>query len=208
LYSIIVKCSCPGNIFIYIIRFGTTSLLIPDILTQLINKIISWINIKLFGFIVLTVLFMQITFFTMIVKEQYKLDNFAAIFLILLLSLTLLFGYKYFWLTSWRICIWKFTVALWVPVGAVMCYLLNLLWLWERYICRNYRYIGIVFTLHKQGVVLFKTATSCYLLWCIRRYVERSNYTFYCSGRRRWNFSGLVFYVIKNLFVGGGKLEV
>jgi hypothetical protein len=29
---------------------------------------------------------------TMIVKEQYKLDNFAAIFLILLLSLTLLFG--------------------------------------------------------------------------------------------------------------------
>jgi hypothetical protein len=32
---------------------------------------------------------------TMIVKEQYKLDNFAAIFLILLLSLTLLFGYKY-----------------------------------------------------------------------------------------------------------------
>jgi predicted neutral ceramidase superfamily lipid hydrolase len=43
-------------------------------------------------FIVLTVLFMQITFLTMIVKEQYKLDNFAAIFLILLLSLTLLFG--------------------------------------------------------------------------------------------------------------------
>jgi hypothetical protein len=36
---------------------------------------------------------------TMIVKEQYKLDNFAAIFLILLLSLTLLFGYK-FGLTS------------------------------------------------------------------------------------------------------------
>jgi hypothetical protein len=35
-------------------------------------------------FIVLTVLFMQITFLTMIVKEQYKLDNFA-IFLILLL---------------------------------------------------------------------------------------------------------------------------
>jgi hypothetical protein len=33
-------------------------------------------------FIVLTVLFMQITFLTMIVKEQYKLDNFA-IFLIL-----------------------------------------------------------------------------------------------------------------------------
>jgi hypothetical protein len=53
------------------------------------------------------------------------------------------------------------------------------------------------FYLHKQGVVLFKTATSCYLLWCIRRYVERSNYTFYCSGRRRWNFSGLVFMLSK-----------
>jgi hypothetical protein len=33
------------------------------------------------------------------------------------------------------------------------------------------------------------------------------NYTFYCSGRRRWNFSGLVFMLSKNLFVGmGGKL--
>jgi hypothetical protein len=46
-------------------------------------------------------------------------------------------------------------------------------------------------------------------MWCIRRYVERSNYTFYCSGRRRWNFSGLVFMLSKNLFVGmGGKLGV
>jgi hypothetical protein len=61
----------------------------------------------------------------MIVKEQYKLDNFAAIFLILLLSLTLLFGYKYLDLHH-EIYEKKFTVALWVPVGAVMCYLLNL----------------------------------------------------------------------------------
>jgi hypothetical protein len=35
---------------------------------------------KAIRFLVLTVLFMQITFLTMIVKEQYKLDNFAAIF--------------------------------------------------------------------------------------------------------------------------------
>jgi hypothetical protein len=41
------------------------------------------------------VLFMQITFFDNDSKKQYKLDNFAAIFLILLLSLTLLFGYKF-----------------------------------------------------------------------------------------------------------------
>jgi hypothetical protein len=39
---------------------------------------------------------MQITFLTMIVKEQYKLDNFADYTLILLIILTLLFGYKYF----------------------------------------------------------------------------------------------------------------
>jgi hypothetical protein len=32
--------------------------------------------------------------------------------------------------------------------------------------------------------------------------------TFYCSGRRRWNFSGLFFMLSKNLFVGmGGKLR-
>jgi hypothetical protein len=50
----------------------------------------------------------------MIVKEQYKLDNFAAIFLILLLSLTLLFGYKYLDLHHEEYVYEKFTV----PLGA------------------------------------------------------------------------------------------
>lgn len=77
-------------------------------------------------FIVLTILFMQITFLTMIVKEQYKLDNFASIPLIVLLSLTLLFGYKYLDLHHEEYVYEKFLVALWVPVGAVMCYILNL----------------------------------------------------------------------------------
>jgi uncharacterized membrane protein len=68
---------------------------------------------------VLTVLFINYIL-TMIVKEQYKLDNFAAIFLILLLSLTL-FGYKY--LDHHEEYVYeKFAV----PLGAcrtVMCYL-------------------------------------------------------------------------------------
>ncbi|MFT5253435.1 MAG: hypothetical protein ACI87N_002472 [Flavobacteriales bacterium] len=77
-------------------------------------------------FIVSTVLFMQITFLTMIVKEQYKLDNFTYVILMLLLSLTLLFGYKYLDLHHEEYVYEKFIVALWVPVGAVTCYLLNL----------------------------------------------------------------------------------
>jgi hypothetical protein len=68
-----------------------------------------------------------------------------------------------------------------VPVGAVMCYLLNLYFDFGSVISAGIIGTLASFLLHKQGVVLFKTATSCYLLWCIRRYVERSNYTFYWS---------------------------
>jgi hypothetical protein len=46
-------------------------------------------------FMILTVLFMQIAFLAMIVKEQYELNKFAFIVLILIITLTLLFGYKY-----------------------------------------------------------------------------------------------------------------
>jgi purine-cytosine permease-like protein len=78
-------------------------------------------NIKLFGFIVLTVLLCKLHFDNDS-KEQYKLDNFAAIFLILLLSLTLLFGYKYLDLHE-EYVYEKFTVALGCLSRAVMCYL-------------------------------------------------------------------------------------
>jgi hypothetical protein len=76
-------------------------------------------------FMKLIVLFMQITFLTMIVKEQYEADNFAIILLILLIILTIFFGYKYLNLHHDEYAYEKISVALWVPLGGLMCYLLN-----------------------------------------------------------------------------------
>jgi hypothetical protein len=64
----------------------------------------------------LIVLFMQITFLTMIVKEQLRADN-LRLFLILII-LTMFFGYKYLDLHHEEYAYEKISVALWVPLGA------------------------------------------------------------------------------------------
>ncbi len=74
---------------------------------------------------IITVLFVQITFLTMIVKEKYETDAFATIPLILLIMLTMFIGYGYLDLHHEEYSYEKISVVIWVPVGAVMCYVLN-----------------------------------------------------------------------------------
>ncbi|HDZ07002.1 hypothetical protein [Maribacter sp.] len=76
-------------------------------------------------FMVLTVLLIQIAFLTTIVKEEYETGNFVAILSMLLLILTLFFGYRYIDLHHTKYEYEKISVIVWVPVGAVICYLLN-----------------------------------------------------------------------------------
>jgi uncharacterized protein (DUF983 family) len=159
-------------------------------------------------FIVLTVLFMQITFLTMIVKEQYKLNNFAAIFLILVLSLILLFGYKYLDLHHEEYVYEKLLVALWVPLGAVMCYLLNL-----HYGFGSVISAGITGTLasflpsiNKESYYLKKLPVAIYCgVFVGMSSVEIIPSIFMVSAAGI--LAGLFFMLSKNLFVGmGGKL--
>ena len=75
---------------------------------------------------VLTVLLIQIAFLTTIVKEEYETGSFVAILSMLLLILTLFFGYRYIDLHHTKYEYEKISVIIWVPVGAVICYLLNI----------------------------------------------------------------------------------
>jgi hypothetical protein len=99
--------------------------------------------------------------------------------------------------TSRRICIKKISVALWVPLGGLMCYLLNFHTDLGVFVCRNYRHISIILPIINKESNYLKKAARPYLLRCFCRNVERSNYTFYRLGHCSRSFSGHIFYVIK-----------
>lgn len=75
---------------------------------------------------VLTVVLIQIVFLTTIIKDKYENDNFVAILSILLLVITLFFGYRYINLHHKNYEYEKIGVIIWVPIGAIICYLLNI----------------------------------------------------------------------------------
>ncbi|MCK0159148.1 hypothetical protein [Allomuricauda sp. F6463D] len=74
---------------------------------------------------VTTVLFMQLTFLTMIVKEHYA-TNFSIIVGVIFILLTILYGHRYLNLHHEEYGYEKITIAIWVPIGAVLCYLINI----------------------------------------------------------------------------------
>ncbi|MBJ7881353.1 hypothetical protein [Gelidibacter salicanalis] len=159
-------------------------------------------------FIIALVLFIQIAFLTMIVKETYAIDTRIAILLIGLIVLTLLFGHKYLDLHHDEYAYEKASIALWVPVGALLCYLLY-----------TYTDVGNVI-----AAAIIGTAAS--FLPNINRnsdYLKKLPTAIYCGvfvGMSSPVVAPSVFYVIaagiiagvvfllsKNLFVGiGGKL--
>lgn len=74
---------------------------------------------------ILTVLLIQVTFLTIIVKEKYEAGNVTAILSLFLITLTIYFGYRYLDLHHEEYSYEKVSVIIWVPIGAVTCYLLN-----------------------------------------------------------------------------------
>ena len=74
---------------------------------------------------VATVLFTQVTFLTMIVNAHYE-TNAAIIIAALVILLTIVFGYRYLDLHHEDYGYEKISVVIWVPIGAVLCYLLNI----------------------------------------------------------------------------------
>ena len=72
-----------------------------------------------------TVLFVQLIFLLMIIKEQYESNNFATILSIIAVTFVLISGYKYLDLHHEEYVYENISVVVWVPIGAVICYLLN-----------------------------------------------------------------------------------
>lgn len=72
-----------------------------------------------------TVLFVQVIFLLMIIKEQYEANNIVTIISLVFVTSTLIFGYKYLDLHHEEYVYENMSVVIWVPIGAVVCYLLN-----------------------------------------------------------------------------------
>lgn len=78
-------------------------------------------------FMVLTVLLIQVAFLTTIAKEKFESGNFMALLSMLLLAMTLFLGYRYIDLHHEKYEYENIWVIVWVPIGAVVCYLLNVM---------------------------------------------------------------------------------
>ena len=71
------------------------------------------------------VLFVQVIFLLMIVKDEYNSDNYGVLFVIFFVMIILVLGYRYLDLHHEEYVYENISVVIWVPIGAVVCYLLN-----------------------------------------------------------------------------------
>ncbi|MBF4982842.1 hypothetical protein FNJ87_00300 [Nonlabens mediterrranea] len=77
-------------------------------------------------FMVIIVLLLQLLFLAWIIKENYEISNFIALIIVSSIAILLLFGYKYLDLHHDNYEYESIAVVLWVPIGAVLCYLISI----------------------------------------------------------------------------------
>ncbi|GAL01410.1 hypothetical transmembrane protein [Nonlabens ulvanivorans] len=77
-------------------------------------------------FMIMMVMLLQLLFLAWIIKEKYEISNFIALVGIISISLLLLFGYRYLDLHHENYEYEKLIVVIWVPIGAVLCYLISI----------------------------------------------------------------------------------
>lgn len=75
-------------------------------------------------FMIITVLFIKMTLLTMIIRTHLE-TNLSFVLAAILIILTMAFGYKHLDLHHKDFAYEKLSYVLWVPVGAVLCYILN-----------------------------------------------------------------------------------
>ena len=154
-----------------------------------------------------TVLFTQITFLSMIVNANYE-TNAALIIVALVIIATIILGYKYLDLHHEDYAYEKISIVIWVPIGAVLCYLLNV-----NVGLGSILSMGIVGTLASFAPSLNKKSN----------YLKEIPVSIYCGAfvgmssaetspsigfaLAAGTLAGLFFMISKNLFLGvGGKL--
>lgn len=156
---------------------------------------------------VATVLLTQITFLSMIVRANYETHS-TLIIAAVLITATIIFGYKYLDLHHEDYAYEKISVVIWVPIGAALCYLLNI-----TAGLGSILSMGIVGTLASFAPLLNRKSD----------YLKQIPASIYCGAfvgmssvdtspsigfvLAAGTLAGLFFMVSKNLFLGvGGKL--
>ncbi|MBL7558942.1 hypothetical protein JAO71_03915 [Olleya sp. YSTF-M6] len=69
---------------------------------------------------------MQSFFLAMIIKEHYAEHNFMVVVAIVCIIFAVYFGYRYLDLHHETYEYERISVAIWVPIGAILCYILNI----------------------------------------------------------------------------------
>ena len=157
---------------------------------------------------VLLVLLMQIIFLALIIKSKFETNNFVSMLLIVLITLIIVVGHRYLDLHHDEYSYEKLTVVIWVPLGALICYLLNV-----------YTDLGSVLSagivgtlasfipvLNKESLYLSKlpAAIYCGVFVGMSSIDVSPSITFVIIAGV---IAGIVYLLSKNLFVGlGGKL--
>ncbi|MGB1205196.1 MAG: hypothetical protein ACPG5B_06090 [Chitinophagales bacterium] len=144
----------------------------------------------------------------MTLKEQYNLASIYAMMPMLFIMLTMLFGFMHLDLHHKQYTYENFSVAIWIPIGAIACYILNI-----------YGNLGSVLA---AGIV----GTLASFLPTISKesaYLKKLPATIYCGtfvgmssvavvpsisfAMAAGILAGVLFMLSKNLFLGiGGKL--
>ncbi len=157
---------------------------------------------------VVLVLLMQVVFLALIIKSKYETNNFISILLIVLITLIIIATHQYLDLHHDEYSYEKITVVVWVPIGAVICYLLNIHTDFGSVLSA-----GIVGTLasfipllNKKSIYLSKLPSAIYcgvFVGMSSVEVSPSIKFVVIAGI----IAGIVYLLSKNLFVGlGGKL--
>ncbi|QCE43003.1 hypothetical protein [Psychroserpens sp. NJDZ02] len=157
---------------------------------------------------IITLLVIQVVFLTMIAKEKYEVGSFAILISVIIITVAIFFGYRYLDLHHEEYGYERIGVAIWVPIGAVLCYSLNI-----------YGGLGSVLSAGITGTV----ASFIPVLNKDSIYIKKLPGAIYCGAFvgmssaeitpsigfviAAGSLTGVLFMVSKNLFLGiGGKL--
>lgn len=159
-------------------------------------------------FTIASILLIQTIFLIKLVQDKYTANNHSAALTILLIAISMALGYRYVSLHPKQYAYEKLSVAIWVPIGALACYSLNLHTNLGSVICAGI--IGTIASfipsMNKDVAYLQKIPAAIYcgvFVGMSSTLVLPSTYFVLASG----TLAGIFYMLSKKLFFGfGGKL--
>ncbi|APY00317.1 hypothetical protein BWR22_08310 [Lacinutrix venerupis] len=150
----------------------------------------------------------QLFFLGMIIKEHFIHNNFIIVIIIVCFILTVFLGYRYLNLHHETYDYERFSIAIWVPIGAVLCYILNVVFALGSVLAAGI--IGVLASfapqINNQSNYLKKLPTAIYcgaFVGMSSAQITSSIHLVIAAG----TITGILYMLSKNLFLGiGGKL--